>query len=201
MLFKWLTYYLERHVDARVVTMPSCSGKHENMIIDHAEKQEGYSFLTLLTFDNQYSIEETGIDDGLIHETKWHHYRCVDIFGKMLQLELKEEPTAAWFDLTGGFTDKVWSGMQEVVKQQFADGSLLFVTLAIDNARGFSTRNHARRVYDSFKKEHVSRKFVTDMLLKEMVAATGKYLRPCLAPYVYKHGRATFGVFGYIVGK
>ena len=200
-LLKWLDYYLDKGTSPAVVTMPSCSGRQENMIITHAESRQSDGHLRLLTFDDRFHAKETGIDEYLLYDTEWVHYKCPDIFRKMLQLDFPEQPVAAWFDMIGGLTNTVWEGMQEVVKKQFADGSLLFVTLAIDNARGFHEQNHARQVYDGFRKDRSSRRFVTDLLLNGMVEQTGKYLRPCLAPYVYKNGRATFGVFGYIVGK
>ena len=213
-LFRWLEYHMNHGNYARVVTMPASSGRHENLIMDYVYNfnisehwrakrilNPNSSNLELLTFDNRIDAAGTNINPHTKGRMLWRHYKCGDIFRRMMTLGLKEAPTAAWFDMTGGLTDKNWTGMQSVVKYHFADGSLFFVTLAIDCVRGLGESNYSKRVYDSFDKRRVSKRFVTDLLLTEMVQQTGKYIKPVIDPYVYKHGRTTYGVFGYLVGK
>ena len=215
-LFKWLEFHWERGKECRVVTMPSISGRQENLIINHmnnfqleehwVEYRDRHSWtaenIKLLTFDNMADALNTNIVAPDRKVVKWEHFKCVDIFRKMLKLGLREIPTAAWFDMTGALTDKTWSGIQDVVERQFADGSLLFVTLAIDGPmRAFTDKNYAHRVYSSFCKKRVSRKFVTELMLTELIENTGKYVKQCIDSYVYKNGKSTFGVFGYIIGE
>ena len=203
LLFRWVEAHMNDWSDCRVVTMPSISGRQENLLVDHVSKIMvedtcGYvrGSCKLLTFDNKVEAAETNIQPQKI---VWNHYKCTDIFRKMLKLALDSRPTAAWFDMPGALIEKTRKGMQEIVRSQFADNSLLFVTLAIDGPmRQFGEDNHARKFYDCFKRGR-SRQFATELLLTELIQDTGKKANQCMESYVYKHGRTTFGVFGFEV--
>jgi hypothetical protein len=207
-LFKWLEYHIKQDNDFAVVTMPASSGRHENQILDFIEERKdfyasddhGAGINWLMTFDDRLEAFETNVLEN-DYAAYWQHQKCPDVFKRMLKHQL-EIPVAAWFDLTGGLTDTTRVNMAEVIKKNFYDGDLFFVTLAIDgNIRGLAQDSHTKRMYDSFDKSRISRRFVTELLLKEMVSNTGKYMKPVIEPYVYRHGKTVYGVFGYIVGE
>ena len=185
--------------------MPSSSGRQENMILSQIKDLERInkeeSKLKLLTFDNIYEAEKTGITEIEHGHRLWKHERCPDIFRRLLSKKREEEPVAAWFDLTGGLLNQRLLDIKECVASMFDHGSLLFITLAIDNLRGLSDEHYVAHFYRSFDKR-ISRAFVTDLLLTETISKTkNKYITECMPPYVYKRRSVTYGVFGYIVGK
>lgn len=185
-----------------IVTMPSRSGRQENMILEHILKAEQErsktSKLRLLTFDDTYEANETGINLDHPHRL-WHHQKCGDIFNRLIDRDYAEAPTAAWFDLTGGLLNQRIVALQTIISRMFAHGSLMFITLGIDNVRGLSNEHYMRAVYDY---SGGSRAEATDATLIRLVEKTeNKYMVPVCAPYVYKHGKTTYGVFGYLIGK
>lgn len=212
-LFKWISFHLERRKYSQVITMPASSGVQENQILAHIDEHAGFGCrwgnpITLHTFDNRFNAEETNVN---AHDY-WIHHKCTDVFRKMIKLSkldheekefIAQAPTAAWFDLCGGLTDGNYHGMQQVVDEVFVDGSLLFTTLAIDVVRGLSKESIAGSMYSRFKPGVLRRKIATDMLLCEMAEDVGKYLSPVFEPYVYRRNNApsSYAVFGYIVGK
>jgi hypothetical protein len=122
----------------------------------------------------------------------------------MLKLKMCSSPLAAWFDLTGGLTDKIIDRLERVVKQYFHGGSLLFITLAIDgNIRGLSKDHQTSKHYSTFNKERINRAISTALLLEGIVRdiGAGKWIQPVMLPYVYKRSKTTYGLFGYIVGE
>ena len=186
-----------------IVTMPSCSGRQENMILRYVQQLEdensSWSKLKLLTFDDTHEAVGTNIRPHKI----WKHERCPDIFRRLLKRKYPEAPVAAWFDLTGGLLNQRLLDLQACISKMFAHGSIMFITLAIDNVRGLSAENYIRAVYDYNDREgKMSRAEATEAILIKMVEKLGnKYMVPCCEPYVYKHGRTTYGVFGYLIGK
>lgn len=210
-LFKWIKFHVDNNKSAQVITMPASSGRQERQILEFMAEVGNMSYsectVKLKTFDNRFEAHETGIPDyDSPCNNVWKHYKCMDIFRKILKLtkhkEIVESPTAAWFDLCGGLTDSNYEGMREVVSNVFADGSLLCTTLAIDNIRGMSKDSIISKMYASFNSGILRRKIATDIVLNELVESTGKYLRPVFEPYVYRRNGAatTYAVFGYIVG-
>jgi hypothetical protein len=188
----------------RIITMPSRSGRQENLILEYIqqlEKKYGRkSNLELYTYDDIYEAEETGINLPHPHRL-WRHERCPDIFKRVMRRWYREGVVAAWFDLTGGLLNRRLLDIQACIAKIFDHGSLMFITLAVDNARGLTKDHYARLVYDQCE-ELQGRVDATDSMLTRTIEQLGnKYIVPCNAPYVYKHGRATFGVFGYIIGK
>ena len=185
--------------------MPSRSGRQENRILEYIQQlEEKYgrqSKLKLLTFDNVYKAEGTGIN--LPHPNRlWRHKKCIDIFKRLLRDNYEESPVAAWFDLTGGLLNQRLLDIQACIAKMFDHGSLMFITLAIGGARGLTNKHCAKLVYNHRDVEGMSRTEATDIMLTRTIEQLdNKYMVPCSTPYVYKHGKSTFGVFGYIVGK
>jgi len=211
-LFKWIRFQMQHNNRAQIFTMPASSGKQEMQILQHIADVSGElevdrfePCVRLTTFDNRFESYETGIHAWC--KDAWMHYKCTDIFRKILKLRFRDVvskiPTAAWFDLCGGLTDSNYEGMQGVVDSVFTDGSLLFTTLAISGVRKLDKGSRISRMYDSFSSGTLRRKIATDVLLCEMVESVGKYIRPVFEPYVYKRtgSPTTYGVFGYIVGE
>jgi len=170
------------------------------MILEHIraiEKTEGKTKLKLLTFDDRHETTETNINPHRI----WRHERCPDIFRRLLKRKYGEAPTAAWFDLTGGLLNQRLIDIQSCVSNMFAHGSIMFITLAIDHAiRGLSREHYIRAVYEA--NPGTERAAVTSAILVKMIEKLGtKYMVPCCTPYVYKHGKTTYGVFGYLIAK
>jgi hypothetical protein len=181
--------------------MPASSGRQENIILDKIESMEEElgrdSKLRLYTYDNKYLPGETGIECTHPHRL-WLHEKCPEILKRLLKRKYGEGLCVAWFDFTGGLLDERYTDMQSVIEKMFGHGSLFFVTLAIKAVRGLDSSNRAHRVYNAYK---IKPEDLTDLMLTQMVEQTGKYLKPCMQPYVYKRRATTYGVFGYIVGK
>ena len=198
-LWSWID--INFHRQGRIITMPSRSGRQENTIISHIRKLEelkgNQTLLQLFTFDDKYEAHETGIISP--HPSRlWKHLKCGDIFSALQRYHAIEMPTAAWFDLTGGLLNSRLIAIQQSIKS-FSHGSLLFVTLAIKNARGLTSQHYAKAMYDLNSNE--SRADITNSMLVKIVEKLGnKYIVPCIKPYVYRNGKSTFGVFGYIIG-
>ena len=184
-----------------IITMPSRSGRQENMILEHISKSEiarsKASKLRLLTFDDTYEASGTGIRLEHPHRL-WTHQRCGDIFNRLVDRGYSETPVAVWFDLTGGLLNQRIVALQTIISNMFAHGSLMFITLGIDNVRGLSNEHYIRAVYDY---SGVSKAEATNATLIRLGEVSNKYMVPCCAPYVYKHGKTTYGVFGYLIGK
>ena len=194
--------WIDVHFDTPgyIITMPSRSGRQENMILEYILKSERSksSKLRLLTFDDTYEASGTGIKLEHPHRL-WQHQKCGDIFKSLINKNYAEAPTAAWFDLTGGLLNQRIVMLQTIISRMFGHGSLFFITLGIEHVRGLSHEHYIRAVYDYTGS---SRAAATEATLIRLVEKLGnKYMVPCCAPYVYKHGKTTYGVFGYLIGK
>ena len=197
-LFKWIEFNFKQ--TTRIITMPARSGKQENQIIAYIQNLENrlglQNKVQLLTYDWELWAFQTNVKDCGF----WKHTRCSDIFDYVNLSAMNEGHTAAWFDLCGGLTDNTLHNVARALAV-FAHGSLFYITLQIHAVRGLKEKDIVSFGYKTFSNTPVANSFVTISELKNAAAKVGRYLRPIFDPYIYKRGKAHYGVFGYIVGK
>jgi hypothetical protein len=189
-LFPWIDHNRGK-AQSQVITMPANSGRHENKILGYLN--QGKSNTVLRTFDKDFSSDETGINI----EGKWEHYRG-DIFRSLKKINPAPQPTAAWFDFCGGLTEDNKIGIVQSIDKFFTHGSLLFVTLAVNAIRSLGNNSTTREVYECASSSY-GKMILTDQLLRQMVARTGKKINPITETYTYRRMATTFAVYSYIV--
>jgi hypothetical protein len=188
-LFPWIDHNRGK-AQSQVITMPANSGRHENQILGYLKEK---SNTVLRTFDKDFSASETGI----IEAGKWEHYRG-DIFKSLKKINPQPQPTAAWFDFCGGLTEDNKNGITWAVDKFFTHGSLLFTTLAVNAIRSLGNNSTTREVYECATSSY-GKMILTDQLLRQMVARTGKKINPITSPLVYQRIATTFVVYSYVV--
>jgi hypothetical protein len=188
-LFPWIDHNREKHA-SQIISMPANSGRHENQILGYLNEK---SNTVLRTFDKDFSKNETGITEA----GRWEHYRG-DIFRSLKKIAPRPQPTAAWFDFCGGLTEANKEGIIESVDTFFTNGSLLFVTLAVNAIRSLGNNSTTREVYECASSV-LGKTILTDQLLKQMLARKGKKLKTLQPNYSYQRIATTFVVFSYVV--
>jgi hypothetical protein len=189
-LFPWVDHHKGKNA-SQIITMPANSGRHENEILRYLNK--GKSNTVLRTFDKDFPANETGIS----LKGNWEHYRG-DIFKSLKKLAPRPQPTAAWFDFCGGLTEANKDGIIEAVDTFFTNGSLLFVTLAVNAIRSLGKDSTTREVYECASSV-MGKTILTDQLLKQKLARRGKGLKTIQPNYSYRRIATTFVVFSYVV--
>jgi hypothetical protein len=199
----WIKHYFARvDTSVTVTTMPAQSGIQETELLEYIEqlqsRRANKTNLQFLTFDKDLEYWETRIPMKY-QLNGWTHHRD-DVFDGLLK-HGTPGAHAAWFDMTGGLSNKNLEGIKECVRQLFDPGSLLFVTFQVHAIRCLFG-NVTQQTYESTANTVAGNTIHTARLLEQYVKLNaGKCLRRIMPTYTYKRKGAptTFGLFGYIV--